>query len=274
MAEADPAEQRWILHGLDLLARRAEAAGPGFSGLRAGSLIVDHARWRRHEPSGRRFEEEVLSVSGWLEAALPFSLAPPGTAALTRLAEIYGRPSAGGEFDAAALTSSVLPVLKAELAGEALWWEASPEPEDPLWMETVAASIQRFVRDEGSFPAACVEGPLHDGFDYAASVIDAGAADDDAASRLAFLRRRVHLVGRDALSAAGYDHARPGHRETLDDLLDEWLNADRELDDLAGHLLRHSPAHDAGERVHVHLPATSRPRRGGRRRRGGPTFTR
>nr|WP_062339429.1 hypothetical protein [Herbidospora sakaeratensis] len=259
VADADPAEQRWILHGLDLLARNADGAGPEFSGLRAASLLVDRARGRRHEPGGQRFEQEVMSASGWLEAALPSSLPLPGPTASARLAEIYGRPPV--VFDAGTLAASVLPVLKAGLAEEALWWGSPAEPEDLSWMEKVAASIQRFVHEEGSsFPAAHAAGPLHDGFDYAASVIDAGAADDDADARLAFLRRRIHLVGRDAssgyaLSAAGYDHAQPGHRDLLDDLLDEWLAADRELDDLIGLLLRHSPAHVAGERARVHLPA-------------------
>ncbi|NAS23800.1 hypothetical protein GT755_19135 [Herbidospora sp. NEAU-GS84] len=254
VADADPAERRWVVHGLDLLARNADGAGPGFSGPRAASLIVDRARWRRFEPGAPRFEEEVMSVSGWLEAALTSSLALPGAAALTRLAEIHGRAPSGGVFDAAALTTSVLPGLKAELAGESLWWEASSEPEDLSWMESVAASIQRFVRDQGpSFPTANVAGPLYDGFDYAASVIDARAADDDEDARLAFLRRRAHLTG--ALYSAGYDHARPDHRESLDDLLDGWLADDPELDDLAGLLLGNSPSHEAGERTYVHLPA-------------------
>lgn len=260
--DAGESEQRWILHGLDLLVRDAAAAGPGFSGVRAASLLVDRARWRRFEPeAGRRFEEEILSASGWLESALTAPLALPGAPALARLAEIYGRPSADGEFDPWSLTSSMLPVLKTGLAEQARWWDASPERESTAWMEEVAASIQSLVRHDGSFPAACAAGPLHDGFDYAASVVDAGAAEADEYARLDFLRRRAHLIGRDtasgfALSAAGYDDAVPDHRSLLDDLLGEWLADDSELDDLVGHLLAHSPEHHPGRRSRVYLPGS------------------
>ncbi|MER5424774.1 hypothetical protein [Streptosporangium roseum] len=263
VADYDPADQRWIVHGLDLLVRNAAAAGPGFDGLRASSLLVDLARDRRFDPgiSDRRFMYEVLTLSGWLETALPAALSAPTAPALTRLAEIYRAP-ASDPFDPAALTSAVLPALTDRLAEQRTWWVAEPvEMEDLTWIERTARSIQAFVRDDtGLFTGACAEGPLNDGFTFDGSVIGAGARPGDDTTRMEFLRRQVHLIGRDpsygsALDATGYDHTRVDHRGALDDLLLTWLAGDTGLSGLVGEMLGHTPAHRSGPTGWIYIPA-------------------
>ncbi|MGW0809824.1 hypothetical protein [Nonomuraea sp. NPDC002799] len=260
VAAYDPADQRWVMHGLNLLVRNAAGAGPEFDGLRASSLLVDLAREHRFDPgtSGEPYAYEILTLSGWLESALPASLTTPTAPALARLAEIYG-PAAAGPFDPAALTSAVLPALTGRLAEQRTWWAAEPaEPEDLTWMERTARSVQSFVRDNtGLFTGARADGPLNDGFALDESVIGAAARLDDDTNRLDFLRAQVHLIGRDpaygaALDALGYDHTQDG--EALDDLLRTWLADDAELAALVGDLIGRTPAHRNGATGWIYLP--------------------
>ncbi|TKK91411.1 hypothetical protein FDA94_01040 [Herbidospora galbida] len=181
VARADPGERRWILHAMDLIAKAAEKAGPQFDTFRAAALLVDRAPRRRFDPgtAGRYFEREVMSVSGMLEATLPATLTPPDDATTARLTRIHQTAPPRPTRVALART----------LTERAAWWEAPIRLTDLTWLEGVASSLQRWMRDDGPLHAAvCPDGPLHDGFDFARSIADAGARDDTPAHRLALLR--------------------------------------------------------------------------------------
>ncbi|GAA3219672.1 hypothetical protein [Nonomuraea helvata] len=256
VAAYDPAAQLWIVKGLDLLLRNAATAGPDFDGVRASSLLVDRAPERRFDPtiSGERFTYEILTLSGWLETALPAGLTVPAAPALTRLGGIY-RPPAAKPFDPDALTAALLPALTERLTEQRTWWADSAEADDPMWLADTARAVQAFVRDStGLFTGACADGPLNEGFAYDQDVAGASARPDDDTSRLTFLRQQVHLLGRAELVSAGYDHTRMDEAEALDDLLRDWLTDDISLNDLVGDLLGHSPAHRNGPAGWIYLP--------------------
>lgn len=262
VAAYDTADQQWLVQGLDLLVRNAAAAGPGFDGARACSLLVDRVRERRFDPaiSGERFTYEILTLSSWLESALPAGLAVPAAPARGRLDELY-RAAAAGPFDPEALTAALLPALTDRLGEQLTWWTSGPaKPEDPAWLESTARALQAFVRDgTGLITGACADGPLNEGFAYDRDVVGASARPDDDTSRLGFLRRQVHLMGRDpaygsALDAAGYDHTRADAADALDDLLRAWLAGDDALDELVGGLLARTPAHRGGPGGWIYVP--------------------
>nr|WP_062337101.1 hypothetical protein [Herbidospora sakaeratensis] len=248
VAAHDAAAQRWLLHGLDLLLQNGDAAGPGFDGGRACSLLVDQAVRRRHEPGDPGFEFEILTVSGWLETTLPAALARPRPAAFF---------PATGRFDPDRLTAELLPLLARRLvevrdAGA----DELDELVDPGLLGRVAAEIEALVRaDPSMWAMARADGPLHEGYVFADNVLPSSVRSAGDADRLAHLRQQVHLLGRDPAAGAlldGYDHA--VHRERLDTLLTEWLAGSPELDALVGEVIEVSPAHQGGLRSPVYVP--------------------
>ncbi|WP_062349253.1 hypothetical protein [Herbidospora yilanensis] len=249
VAGLDAAAQQWILRGLDLLLENIDGAGPGFDGARACSLLVDQAVRRRHEPGDTGFEYEILTVSGWLEAALPASLARP-------------RPGpffpAVGRFDPDRLTRELLPLLARRLI-EVRDAAAEPDGFDDLdLIGQAAGEIEALVRaDPSMWAMARADGPLHEGWVFADNVLPSALRPTGDFDRLDHLRRQVHLLGRDPAAGGmldGYDDA--VHREELDTLLKGWLAGSPELDDLVAELIEVSPSHQSGLRSPVYVPAT------------------
>ncbi|WP_062440753.1 hypothetical protein [Herbidospora daliensis] len=250
VAGQDAAAQRWLLHGLDLLVHNTDGAGPGFDGGRACSLLVDQAASRRHQPGDPGFEFEILTASGWLETALPASLARPRPAAFF---------PAVGRFDPDRLTDELLPLLAGRLVEVRDATAAEPdELADPGLLGRAAAEIESLVRaDPSMWAMARADGPLHEGYVFADNVLPSAARPTGEGDRLAHLRQQVHLLGRDLAAGAlldGYDHA--VHRERLDTLLTEWLAGSPELDALVAELIEVSPSHQTGLRSPVYVPAT------------------
>ncbi|WP_061300610.1 hypothetical protein [Herbidospora cretacea] len=240
VAGQDEDARRWIIDGLDLLARNADAAGPDFDGPRAASLLVDKAKARTGA------EHEVLAMSGWLESALVASLTRPSPTGLF---------TSDGRFDPARLTADLLPVLVERLVADrdAL---AGDDDEDPAWIRRTAGEVEALIRaDPSMWAVARADGPFHDGYSFADNVLPSEARPTGDRDVLDHLRQQVHVVGRDPSAGSlldGYDHA--VHRAVLDDVLLGWLDGYPDLADLCAELIEVSPAHHDAQRGAIYVP--------------------
>jgi hypothetical protein len=195
--------RRWLLYGLSILQRNV-AAAPGLDRVAAVARLIARAPAATTSPiaPGLSFENEVLRVSGWAEAALPAPLHAPAGATLTSIRQLYNPPSSVGTasapLDSTVLTSELPPALLARLTmlDPGNWTHVGHVGLGTL--QTIGDEIQREARGLfAPYSDTAMSSPYASGWQYSGHLSSVTAMVPDRDQRIGYLLNRAEIVGRE-----------------------------------------------------------------------------
>ena len=249
------AAQRWLMFGLDLLTDNSAAVN-GLEQTGAAVRLLYHAAHAVNtplpDPDGL-FVREVLSVSGWTQAALVERLTVPKRATRAAISTIVNPGSVRDRLDEAALQSRLPPALEHFLTTL-----------DPAsWTSVGTRSLSAFQRigdvvqeEARAFFAPYADAArnnlfdLHPAWHASANIFDTGTLVPDAAMRQSYLINRAEIVGRNTtlsdlfidaniFAEVHFDPTRATHQAALDHIVTT-LIADPAIEAIVDRLIQHT----------------------------------
>lgn len=249
------AAQRWLMFGLDLLTDNSAAVN-GLEPPVAVVRLLDHASNAVNTPlpdPDNLFVREVLSVSGWTQAALVERLTEPKRATRAAISTIVNPGSVRDRLHEAALQSRLPPALEHFLTTL-----------DPAsWTSVGTRSLSAFQRigdvvqeEARAFFAPYADAArnnlfdLHPAWHASANIFDTGTVVPDAASRQSYLINRAEMVGRNTtlselfidtniFAEVHFDPTRATHQAALAHIVTT-LIADPAIEAIVDRLIQHT----------------------------------